>query len=160
MAAMPDSILTPEQRAFLVEERHAVLATISPEGRPRLVPICFWVSPKVDIRGRAIAYTPIDEKLKQSPDPNKLARVRDILVLPEVTLLVDRWSEDWTQLAWLRAYGVGEMLEPQPHEVAEHAAVIAELRKKYPQYDEQDLEHRPLIRVSIDRVVSWGNVSG
>ena len=160
MTAMPEPILTDAQRAFFAGGRRATLATTSPEGRPRLVPVCFWLSPDVDVRGRAIAYTPIDEKVKQSPDPRNLARVRDILVLPEVTLLVDRWSEDWSQLAWLRAYGVGEMLEPQPHEAEEHATAVAELRKKYPQYTEQALEQRPLIRVSIDRVVSWGNVSG
>jgi PPOX class probable F420-dependent enzyme len=157
---MSEPVLTDQERALLTAERRAVIATISPEGRPRLVPVCYWLSPELDVRGRAIAYTPIDEKAKQSPDPHKLARVRDILVLPEVTLLVDRWSEDWSQLAWLRANGVGEMLEPQAHEVAEHAAAIAELRKKYPQYTEHDLENRPLIRVSIDRVISWGNVSG
>lgn len=158
MVPMTKPIMTAGQHAFVADERRAVLATTSPDGRPRLVPVCFWLSPDIDSRGRAIAYTPIDEKPKQSPDPLALARVRDILVLPEVTLLVDHWSEDWSQLAWLRAYGVGEMLEPQPHEVAEHGAAIAALRAKYPQYQGQDLEHRPLIRVSIDRVVSWGAV--
>jgi PPOX class probable F420-dependent enzyme len=155
---MTEPIMTAAQHAFLEAERRAFLATISPDGRPRLVPVCFWLSPHVDARGRPIAYTPIDEKLKQSPDPHALARVRDILVLPEVTLIVDRWSEDWAQLAWLRAYGVGEMLEPQPHEVAEHQTAIAALLAKYPQYADHDLEHRPLIRVSIDRVVAWGAI--
>jgi len=107
---MPEPVLTEAQRAFFNTERRAILATTSPEGRPRLVPVCFWLSPQVDSRGRAILYTPIDQKPKESTDPHNLARVRDILVLPEVTLLVEHWDEDWSRLAWLRASGVGEML--------------------------------------------------
>ena len=155
---MPEPVLTEAQRAFFNTERRAILATTSPEGRPRLVPVCFWLSPQVDSRGRAILYTPIDQKPKESPDPRNLARVRDILVLPEVTMLVDRWDEDWSKLAWLRAYGVGEMLEPQSHEIEEHRRVVAELRRRYPQYEEHGLENRPIIKVSIDRVIAWGAV--
>jgi PPOX class probable F420-dependent enzyme len=155
---MAEPVLSEAQRAFFAAERRAVLATTSPEGRPRLVPVCFWLSPTVDARGRATLYTPIDEKPKVSLDPRNLARVRDILVLPEVTLLVDRWDEDWSRLAWLRAYGVGEMLEPQPREVEEHRRVVAELRRRYPQYQEHELESRPIIKVTIDRVITWGAV--
>lgn len=158
MLRMSAPILTNAQRAFIESERRAVLATVSPDGRPRLVPVCFWLAPEIDERGRAIAYTPIDLKPKESTDPHQLARVRDILVLPEVTLLFDRWSDDWDQLAWLRAYGVGEMLEPQPHELEEHGRVIAELRRRYSQYEVQQLEDRPLIKVAIDRVVAWGAI--
>jgi PPOX class probable F420-dependent enzyme len=76
-------------------------------------------------------------------------------VLPKAALLVDRWDEDWTRLAWVRVYGVAEILEPQPHEREEHAAAVALLREKYPQYREQSLETRPIIRITIDRVTSW-----
>ncbi|MEA2622093.1 MAG: hypothetical protein QOH61_1003 [Chloroflexota bacterium] len=157
---MPEPVLTEAQHAFFSEQRRAVLATTSPDGRARLVPVCFWLSPDVDARGRAILYTPIDEKAKTTTEPRQLARVRDILVLPEVTLLVDRWSETWSELAWLRAYGVGEMVEPQPHEAEEHARVVEALREKYPQYREHALESRPLIRVAVDHVVSWGAIEG
>lgn len=155
---MSEPILSDAQHAFFAAERRAILATTSPEGRSRLVPVCFWLSPDVDPRGRPIVYTPIDQKPKESPDPRNLARVRDILVLPDVTMLVDHWNEDWTRLAWLRAYGVGEMLEPQAREVEEHARAVAELRAKYPQYVEHELESRPIIRVLIDRIVGWGAI--
>jgi PPOX class probable F420-dependent enzyme len=158
--SVPEAILTQAQRAFFAAERRAILATTSPEGRPRLVPVCFWLSPEVDARGRPMLYTPIDEKPKESPDPHALARVKDILVLPEVTLLVDRWDEDWSRLAWLRAYGVGEMLEPQPREIEEHRRAVTELRRKYPEYAEHALERRPIIRVLIDRALSWGAIEG
>jgi PPOX class probable F420-dependent enzyme len=99
---------------------------------------------------------PLDEKPKRDPDPRSLARVRDLLVLPQATLLVDRWDEDWARLGWVRLYGTGEVLEPEPREVEEHAAAVDALRAKYPQYETQAIDVRPIVRFAIDRVVSWG----
>ena len=150
-------ILTEAERAFLAGARRAVLATIDPEGRPRLVPICHVVGGD-DPLGRPRLYTPIDEKPKASADPARLARVRDLLVLPDAVILVDRWDEDWTGLGWLRVYGRAEILEPQPHERDEHAAAVVALRAKYAQYVAQRLEDRPIIRVAIDRSRAWGTL--
>ena len=147
-------ILTPEQRAFLDQARTATLATVRPAGGARLVPICFALSPDDDA-GRPILYTPLDEKPKRSADVHDLARVKDILVLPEVALLVDRWDEDWSRLAWLRLYGTAELLEPQPHEVNEHALAVELLRKQYAQYATHALEQRPMIRIRVDRALGW-----
>jgi len=147
-------ILTPDQRAFLDASRNATLATVDGQGRPRLVPICFALRPD-DVEGRPILYSPLDEKPKRASDVHELARVKDILVLPEVTLLVDRWDEDWSRLAWLRLYGRGELLEPQPHEVAEHTLAVGLLRGRYPQYAAHALESLPIIRVRVDRAVAW-----
>jgi len=151
-------ILTATERRFLESERRAILATLAPDGRARLVPVCYALSDRVDRIGRPIIYTPIDEKPKKSEDPHAVARVRDLFVLPEVTLIVDRWEEDWTRLAWLRLYGSGELLEPQAHEREEHAAAVVALRTRYAQYDDHDLESRPIIRVGVERVVSWGDL--
>ena len=156
MAAEP--ILSAAERAFLVAERRAILATVGTEGLPRLVPVCFVVAETDDKLGRPRIYSPIDEKTKASPDPHKLARVRDLLILPAATLLVDRWDEDWTRLGWLRLYGRAELLEPQPHEVKEHAWAVGALRAKYEQYASHQLEGRPIIRITVDRSVSWGRL--
>jgi coenzyme F420-0:L-glutamate ligase/coenzyme F420-1:gamma-L-glutamate ligase len=153
-----DPILTPAERAFLVKRREAVLATLDPDGLPRLVPICFVVGESDDRLGRPLLYTPIDEKPKISADPRQLARVRDLLVLPSAVVLVDRWDEDWTRLAWLRVYGRAEILEPQPHEVEEHEWALRALRAKYRQYETQKLEGRPIIRLTIGRARSWGAI--
>jgi PPOX class probable F420-dependent enzyme len=152
------SILQPEQQTFLADARTATLATTTPDGRPRLVPICFVLGDD-DRLGRPRLYSPLDEKPKRSGDVHELARVRDLLVLPEASLLVHRWSEDWSRLGWLRLHGRGEILEPEPHEREEHAAAVADLRAKYPQYATQDIGHRPIIRVTIDRALSWGDLS-
>ena len=95
----PGRVVTPAARAFLAGARRAILATVAPDGRPRLVPVCFALAPDDDARGRPILYTPLDEKPKRVGDPHQLARVRDLLVRPDVTLLVDHWDEDWQHLA-------------------------------------------------------------
>jgi PPOX class probable F420-dependent enzyme len=153
-----EPILTAEERRFLAESREAVLATLDPDGLPRLVPICYVIGNADDRLGRPMLYTPIDEKPKASADPRRLARIRDLLVLPTAVVLVDRWDEDWSRLAWLRVYGRAEILEPQPHEVEEHAWAVDALRAKYEQYRAQKLEARPIIRVTLDRARSWGAV--
>jgi PPOX class probable F420-dependent enzyme len=157
--AMPDPVLTADQRAFVTQTRRAVLATLTPDSRPRLVPICFVLSDVVDRLGRPLLYTPIDEKSKSTPDPRGLARVRDLLVLPDATVLVDRWSEDWERLGWVRLYARGEILEPQPHERDEHTTAVAALRAKYEQYASHHLEDRPIIRLAVTAAVAWGDLT-
>jgi PPOX class probable F420-dependent enzyme len=137
-------VLTDAERAFVVGARSATLATISPDGRPRLVPICFVVIDDV-------VWSPLDEKPKRVSDVRELARVRDIERDSRVTLLLDRWSEDWSDLAWLRIEGRAALVDGDP-------AVIAGLRAKYPQYVDHDLESRPMIAVTIERATSWGRL--
>jgi PPOX class probable F420-dependent enzyme len=137
--------LAAADRAFLGEARRATLATIGPDGRARLVPVCF-----VSIDD--VVWSPLDEKPKATDDPRRLARVRDIGRDPRLTLLVDRWSEDWSELAWLRAEGRAELVESDP-------TVVAALRAKYPQYADHDLESRPMIRIRIERTSSWRSLS-
>ena len=147
------SILDPGVRRFVADARTATLATIAPDGRPRLVPVCF-VLLHLEAPDAAVLWTPLDDKPKRSTDSYRLARVRDIAARPEVTLLVDRWSEDWERLAWVRCRGRAALVEPPAS--PERAAVIAALRAKYPQYDDHRLEDQPLIRIEIDDVTSWG----
>lgn len=135
--------------AFVAAARTATLATTAPDGRPRLVPICFAVIASGD--GSIELVSPLDEKPKASDDPLTLARVRDLVARPEATLLVDRWSEDWTRLGWVRLDVRGTL------ENAERGALAA-LREKYPQYAAHRLEDRPLLRFSVERIVSWGDL--
>jgi PPOX class probable F420-dependent enzyme len=134
---------------FVSEARRAVLATVGERGQPRLVPICFVLEDGEP--GRPVLWTPIDEKPKRALDPMALARVRDILARPHVEVLVDRWDEDWSKLAWVRVGGQAEVVRTAP------AQVVDALRAKYPQYRDQGLERRPAIRISIDRTRSWGS---
>lgn len=152
-----DQLLAPSELEFLVAARTAVLATIDDGGASRLVPICFVATRSPGL----LVHTPLDEKPKQVADPHDLARVRDIGQRPRVTLLIDRWSEDWARLGWLRLNGIADVLEPADGDAAvEHATAVAALRTKYPQYATHHLEGRPMIRIRIDDARSWGNLDG
>ena len=152
-----DSILTSTELAFLTAARTAVLATIDGGGLPRLVPICFVVAE----RPRLVIFSPLDEKPKRVLDAHDLGRVRDILERPEVALLVDRWSEDWSRIGWLRLRGMADLVEPDdPSAADEHVTAIAALRRKYTQYASHRLEERPLIRIVVEGSRSWGNLGG
>ena len=153
--------LTHGERDLLDSARRAVLATIDPGGRPRLVPVCFvWFD---DAAGGAgpVLYSPLDAKPKRVADPRRLTRVRDILARPEVTVLVDRWDEDWLRLGWLRLGGQARLIEPDAEETrADRDLAIEALLAKYPQYADHDLGSRPLIEVTIAEASSWGNLDG
>jgi PPOX class probable F420-dependent enzyme len=142
-------------RAFLASVRRATLATIASSGRPRLVPICFVVLDGSG-DGSVRLVSPIDDKPKAAADWRSLARVRDILARPATTLLVDRWSEDWTKLGWLRLECRADVVDPSSANAIERASAIGALRGKYAQYREHALEDRPLIRFTVERIVSWG----
>jgi PPOX class probable F420-dependent enzyme len=153
--ARPTTPLDDRWRVFLGAARRATLGTTSPSGLPRLVPICFVVGSH-DPAGRVRLYSPLDDKPKTVADPHRLARVRDILARPVASLLVDRWSEDWERLAWLRLETSADLLEPAPS-ASEHREAVAALRAKYPQYADHRLAERPVLRFTVERVVVWGN---
>jgi PPOX class probable F420-dependent enzyme len=137
----------------LSSARRAVLATIREDGRPRLVPIAFAVASHGDVM---VLYSALDEKPKAVADVRRLARVRDIAARPQVSVLVDRWSEDWTELAWLRLDGTASLLEPtDPADTAEHALAVALLRERYPQYATHRLERLPVLRIAVERQGEW-----
>ncbi|MBI3968132.1 MAG: TIGR03668 family PPOX class F420-dependent oxidoreductase [Chloroflexi bacterium] len=129
--------------AFLLTHRVARLATVDDGGRPHVLPVCFAY---LD----GAIYTPVDEKPKRG-DPTSLRRVRNILARSDVCLVVDRYEEDWTQLAWLQVRGSAALVSDGGERARAHAA----LRDRYPQYRSMDLESRPLIRLTPYRVVSW-----
>lgn len=146
------AVLNDLQLRFLAGARTATLATRGPDGAARLVPICFVALAAGE---RPLIVTPLDEKPKAVADPRDLERVRDIGRDPRVDLLVDRWSEDWTELAWLRLRGRAALLEPGDPAIL---AAAGDLRAKYPQYASHRLEDRPAIRIEVLAARSWGRL--
>jgi PPOX class probable F420-dependent enzyme len=142
------SVLTSEQRAFVVAARTAILGTRAPNGRPRMVPVCF-------VLDGDLLVTPLDEKPKSVDDPHDLARVRDVSAERRVLLLIHRWDEDWSRLGWVRLRGDARVVEPGD---PAHAAAIVPLRAKYPQYEAQAIDRRPMLAVAIDGVSAWGSL--
>jgi PPOX class probable F420-dependent enzyme len=139
--AATEGAVADERFELLVTARVGHLATVDPRGRPHVVPVCFAAI------GDAL-YTPIDEKPKRG---GELRRLRNLRANPAVCLTVDRWDEEWSNLAWVQARGQADMVS----DPAERAGAIAALRAKYPQYRAMRLEELPLIRVAVERVVAW-----
>jgi PPOX class probable F420-dependent enzyme len=139
MGAMPDG-------EFLARARVARLATVDALGRPHIVPIVFAFE-------SGVLYTPVDLKPK-AVAPRRLLRVRNILRNPHVQVLVDRYDEDWTQLAYLQLRGRAELIEIGE----EYDRALRLLEAKYPQYRALPLQGRPVIKVTVERVVRWGRL--
>jgi len=140
---MPDK-LSPQEEAFVREQRVARLATADARGQPFAVPIVFALA-----SGRL--YTAIDEKPKSG---RPLRRLRNIAENPRVAVIFDRYDEDWERLAWVLVRGTASIVE----DADEKRAALAALRKKYPQYESMALEDRPLIRLDPEHVSSWGEI--
>jgi PPOX class probable F420-dependent enzyme len=140
--------------ALIAEARRGVLVTTDHAGRPRPTPFCYVA--RTDAAGRLVLDTPIDDKPKRSADPLKLPRILDIARSPEVVVLVDRWDEDWSRLAWIRLRGTATVLTADDASATtERATAIATLRVKYPQYATHALEERPIIRIAVDSWAAW-----
>jgi PPOX class probable F420-dependent enzyme len=147
----------PAWRQLMDACRTATLATTGPGGRSRLVPICFALGdPGPD--GATLIWSALDAKPKQEADVRRLARVRDILAHPDVTLLFERWSEDWSRLAWIRLRGLATLVEPAD-DPSLHARIVASLRSRYPQYRQQPIDRLPLIRIAVTSTTSWSATS-
>ncbi len=142
-------VLSPEQTAFLVRQRVARLATADAGGRPHAVPVCFAYR-------TGTIYIALDEKPKDVP-PDRLKRVRNILENPDVTLIADRYAEDWGRLAFVMVRGRAGLLEPG---VEEHAAAVRLQRGKYHQYERMRIEDNPVVAVRAGSVASWGALGG
>lgn len=99
----------------------ARLATVRPDGSPRLVPITFA------LLGGLLCFAVDEVKPKRNA---RLARLGDIARDPRVTLLVDHYDADWTTLWWVRIDGTAAAhVDGTTRERA-----LDELAGKYPPY--------------------------
>jgi PPOX class probable F420-dependent enzyme len=118
----------------------ARLATVTPDGLPHMVPIVFATDGD-------ILYTAVDGKPKST---NRLRRLANIAANPSVSVLVDHYADDWSQLWWVRADGLATVLS----DGGEFLHAVALLRAKYPQYKSVSLDG-PVIRIAVTRWTSW-----
>ena len=80
--------------------------------------------------------------------------MRNITANPHVALVVDDYSEEWIELAYVLIQGRAELVEDSQ----EQRRAESMLREKYPQYEELLEEGCTIIKVTPERVISWGNV--
>jgi PPOX class probable F420-dependent enzyme len=124
---------------LLAAERVARLALIDDEDRPRVLPVTYAVL------GESV-WSAIDEKPKRAAEP---ARLRYLRRRPEAALCVDRYSDDWSRLAWVQLLGRIDVLP-----AVEHPAALEALAARYEPYRERT-PPGPLLRLSVDRALSW-----
>jgi len=111
----------PAARARFAAARVARLATADSRGRPHLVPVVFVVD------GDHV-YSTVDAKPKRTTALRRLANVREN---PAVALLVDHYDDgDWDALWWVRAEGLGRVLDPADPEAQRAVALLGH---RYPQ---------------------------
>lgn len=122
----------------------AVLSTVGVDGAPHVVPVVFAVRFGA---GGATLYTAVDGKPKTT---RRLRRLANIAANPRVSLLVEHYDADWTQLWWVRADGVATVHDGDGPTRDGYAA----LREKYRQYDSVALDG-PVIGVAVARWSSW-----
>lgn len=123
-----------DARARCAAARVARLATVDATGQPHLVPVTFA------LRADTVVIA-VDHKPKRTTD---LRRLRNIAANDRVSLLVDHYTDDWTQLWWVRLDGRARVTPAEPEPVAWLAA-------KYPQY----AEHPPAGPLILVEVAVW-----
>jgi PPOX class probable F420-dependent enzyme len=123
--------------ALLGTARVARFATVAPDGRPMLVPVCFAID------GETI-YHAVDHKPKTT---RALARLRNVRAEPRASLLADHYEEDWSALWWVRADGTARVLEDAP-------GAIDLLAARYPQYRERRPEG-PVVALDVEQISGW-----
>ena len=135
---------TPNQLAFLQSQRAGRLATATGDGAPHVIPVCYGCD-------GASLYIALDAKPKRVA-PERLRRIRNILENPRVALVIDRYSDDWSELAYLLIQGTAALIHPG---AAEHSRAVALLRERYLQYLAMPIEQQPVIAIRPTKVVAW-----
>jgi PPOX class probable F420-dependent enzyme len=125
------------------DARVARMATTDGAGRPLVVPVCYAFD------GERL-YSAIDAKPKRT---RALRRLRNIADNPRVSLVVDRYEEDWSRLCWVILEGRADVLAAGD----DRRRGLELLLAKYPQYRTMDLARvaGPVILVRPDRLLAW-----
>ena len=127
----------------LAAARSAVLGTVDGRGRPHLVPIVF-------ARREDRLYTAVDRKPKTT---RRLKRLSNIKANPQVSVLVDNYTDDWAGLWWIRLDGAAEVIRSGPR-LRQGLALLAD---KYAAYA-IDPPPGPLIKMRIEVIRAWSAV--
>jgi PPOX class probable F420-dependent enzyme len=135
-----------DTRRFLEAHRVGHLATVAPDGMPHVLPVCYALDDEA-------VYFVADAKPKRRP-AHALQRLENVRWSRSAALVVDDYDEDWTRLAWVLVRGPAAVVD----EAAAHAAALARLRLRYPQYRAMPLDDpgaHPIVRITPARVRTW-----
>jgi PPOX class probable F420-dependent enzyme len=124
---------------LLQTARVARLGLLDEEGGPRVLPVTFAVA-----EGRI--WSAIDQKPKRAEEP---ARLRFLRRDPRAALTVDRYSDDWEELAWVQVLGRVSIFE-----LAAGRPGLEALSAKYEQYG-AEAPPGPLLALDPQRYLWW-----
>lgn len=133
------------ERERVANARVARLATVRPDGRPHLVVVTFA------LLGSTVV-TAVDAKPKRT---QQLQRLVNIEGEPRVSLLVDRYDEDWTELWWVRLDGEAEVVVDEPRRTEALSPLVA----KYGQYQGEAPSGAAIV-ITVRRTASWSWLEG
>jgi PPOX class probable F420-dependent enzyme len=132
----------PQWAAELLESgRVAHLGLLDEDGAPRVQPVTY-------ARVGPVLWSAVDDKPKRRAGED-LARVRWLRADPRAALTVDRYADDWSQLAWVQVLGEVAVLE-----VAGQEGALRALAARYAPYRER-APRGPLLRLQPRRVLYW-----
>jgi PPOX class probable F420-dependent enzyme len=136
--------VSPEEaRARFAAARVVRLATVSAEGRPHLVPVCFAVADDT-------VYSAVDDVKPKSG--RRLRRLSNAAATGVACLLADHYDDaDWSALWWVRADGAARVLAPGDVEARRAVALLVD---RYAQYRERP-PAGAVLAVDVTRWSGW-----
>ena len=139
--------ISPAVEEFIERARVARLATVDFASKPYLVPVVF-------VFYANHFFIPVDEKRKTAK-PEKLKRIKNIKGNPNVALLIDNYSEDWTKLAFVMIQGKASIASKTQGNIQLREA-YKKLMRKYLQYQKVGIGETCII-IAPEKVASWSN---
>ncbi len=124
----------------------ARLATVDQKSYLYVVPVVF-------VFHENLFFIPLDEKTK-TVNPKKLKRVKNIEKNPNVTLLIDKYQNDWKKLFFLMIHGKATVIDGKNSKLMDkiHKLLIS----KYPQYKKIGTGNS-CITIYPTKVTLWNN---
>jgi len=123
-------------RALLDEVPVARLGLLDERDHPRVLPVTFAVFD-------GAVWSAIDHKPKRTAEPARLRRLRR---RPDAALLVDRYDDDWSRLAWVELRG--------PVTIHPLGPALDALAERYEQYRSEPPQG-PLLRLEPRDAAWW-----
>jgi PPOX class probable F420-dependent enzyme len=132
-----------EMRSRFERERAVRLATVDERGGAHVVPVIFVVE-------GGTFYSPTDKPKSGNPRPKRL---RNLDHDAHVTVLADRYDEDWLNAWWVRLRGTGRVVGESP----ERTHALGLLDRKYGQFDGPRYlkDGGPVLAVNIEDWLGW-----
>ena len=138
--------LNQKTKTLIKGTKVARLPTVDQKSHPYVVPVVF-------VFHKNSFFIPIDEKTK-TVNPKKLKRVKNIEKNPNVTILIDKYQDDWKKLFFLMIHGKAKMIDEKNSKLMDKIHELLIL--KYPQYKKIGVGNS-CIMIEPTKVTIWNN---